>query len=251
MIKRCLKGPALHAYAIFILQLRLKQDIDCSLSQLTLRNLSIDFTQQQRNHVCQHSFHKIKRFISAFSHYYISFFSLYPPVNRHYKPKQMNSIGIIGACCTERACAVSRSMSHTKSSDIFYKGERLQGWTCLSFEWMRPWLIDHYLMSFKHFKRPIESCQSFSILWFSCGFTVVLGQTQIIGFLNLRLSALPDRYGQIEIFPVQWINIKTTLPRSQNVPDMHSKAINPLQELTGSTRAYLRWHGHAFTYPED
>lgn len=50
-----------------------------------------------------------------------------------------------------------------------------------------------------------------SISWFSCGFTSVLGQTQIIGFLNLRLSALPDRFGEIKIFPVQWINVKTTL----------------------------------------
>lgn len=58
-------------------------------------------------------------------------------------------------------------------------------------------------------KRPADSCQSFCInaavfpfsFFFSCG-----EKTAVTGFLKFRLSALPDKFGEIKIFPAQSIN---------------------------------------------
>lgn len=114
------------------------------------------------------------------------------------------------------ACAVSCSMFQAFHT-TYFPGQKSftedtafkPPCTWLLSRWTQPWSIDPYLESFKISKGPLNHVSHFNImvlLWFS---VLVLGQAQIIGFPNLRLSTLPERFGEIKIFPMQWINIKT------------------------------------------
>lgn len=100
-------------------------------------------------------------------------------------------------------------------------------------------------------KRPTHSRQSFCI-----NAPVFLFQfweeTSLTGFLKFRLSALPNKFGKIKIFPAQSINIHYKQPPGSLKCVRYAatrKAISPLWKLIWSTSAYRCWHSQASTYP--
>lgn len=149
------------------------------------------------------------------------FFYFVLPVSLHYNLKQWNYIPVWSRqsswCNTEclSTCAVSHRIS-LAFHNVFQSLSWRTYFTSLTqpADYQSKYDLNLLILISRHSKFQkahwIMSVISISRLCWS--FTLVSGQSRIIGFLNLRLSALPDRFGEIKIFPVQWINIETTLP---------------------------------------
>lgn len=118
-------------------------------------------------------------------------------------------------CCNSKCLSVCSELHHlshflhprfprTKSSaeDVVC----LPFWSCLLSLWsdldLLIFISSHSLCWKAHWIMSV-----ISISWFSCGLSPVLGQAHIIEFPNLRLLTPPERFWEIKIFLVSWINI--------------------------------------------
>lgn len=172
----------------------------------------------QNDFVCQHKATKLC--MPAFliiSFYFVLSVSLYCTI--------ISNNGITSQCGARKAAGAALNVSapvrwvtgflrlFTMSFKVFHGGRILQASLNLLIIRVNATLIYWSLSRvIQNFQKAHWIMSVISISGLCWSFTLVPGQSQIIGFLNLRLSALPDRFGEIKIFPVQWINIKTSLP---------------------------------------
>lgn len=118
---------------------------------------------------------------------------------------------------SQQPCSESQHVSH--SHTVF---ESLSQWklpTLLNpFYYLGECHLDVLILIFcrsKFFqKRPTDSCQSFCINPPISSFLLskLWEETSVTGFLKFRMSALPNKFGLIKIFPVQWINAHRKQP---------------------------------------